>query len=418
MPRTTSALRAEFAATGVQGPSSRDPLADAVAQGLLCYLSHLPPAEDGYGPDLAGFAVLVRAGGSDGVETEVLPLPRMTGSAVVAWRERWDAAAHAGDREEAQAVLKEFGTAVMEPVMACAGWPGRLLLLPDGQLSRLPLHAASVRRRADGERRSLVHEAVISYAPTVGILSECRARAASLSSVTSHGLPDRYIGVAFWDSAIEEGVQGEFKAAAQHFVDRQTFAEDAATPEAVEQALVRTMSEDPAPAVVHIASHARVNHEEPLSSDFRLNPARPSDEGLLRLSDLLRIGLGEIRLAVLSACESGSPSADNANEFMSLASGFLRLGAAGVVSTIWPLADTVGLILIPRFFDEWSRLPSDPGAALTAAQVWFATTSPSDIEAWMSDVAGATLSADAVAELTECQLQHPLIWATCHLSGA
>lgn len=88
------------------------------------------------------------------------------------------------------------------------------------------------------------------------------------------------------------------------------------------------------------------------------------------------------------------------------------------VSTIWPLADTVGLILIPRFFDEWSRLPSDPGAALTAAQVWFATTSPSGIEAWMSDVAGATLSADAVAELTEFQFQHPLIWATCHLSGA
>jgi CHAT domain-containing protein len=62
--------------------------------------------------------------------------------------------------------------------------------------------------------------------------------------------------------------------------------------------------------------------------------------------------MGRPRLVVLSACETGLYGIDrDPDEFIGLPGTFTALGAAGVLGTLWPVADTATALLIARFYD-------------------------------------------------------------------
>jgi CHAT domain-containing protein len=106
--------------------------------------------------------------------------------------------------------------------------------------------------------------------------------------------------------------------------------------------------------------------------DARQSGLYLSGRELLTVGKLLEAdGLGQPRLVVLSACETGLYDISrNPDEFVGLPGTFTALGAAGVLGTLWPVSDAATALLIAKFYDLHmdGRLP--PPTALRRAQAW------------------------------------------------
>src|SRR5262249_26813611 len=77
------------------------------------------------------------------------------------------------------------------------------------------------------------------------------------------------------------------------------------------------------------------------------------------------------RLVTLSACETGLYDIDrNPDEFIGLPGTFIALGAAGVLSTLWPVDDRATSLLIAKFYELHRGKGLAPAAALQRAQAW------------------------------------------------
>jgi hypothetical protein len=356
---------AELAGAADPAAALEATLTAAVAGGPLCYLTHLPVGDDGRGPDLPGLAVIVSASSSAGpVTITTVTLPRMTGPAVRRWLTRWPPDPEAPSAAGARALLGELGADVMTPLLEAAGYPSRLVLLPDGLLSVLPLHAAET------GTGPVIAGHVVSYAPSAKILAACLGRAARLAEHDRDGLPQRFLGFAYpGDLPGLPHTQHEVSTAATFFPERTFLSGNQASAPAVRSALLDGDGAGSA-SVVHFACHARAVPADPLSSYLALAPSAGPDR--LRLADLLGLGLREIRLAVLSACQTGQRGSRDPDQYVSLATGFLQIGAAGVIGTTTEVADKAAQVLISRFYENWQARPADPAGALAAAQAWLA----------------------------------------------
>jgi len=390
-------------------------LAAAASAAPLCYLLHISRGDDNAGPDLPGLALVVsavpdQALPDQAVSVQVVPLPGLTGEAVRSWHDRWEGrpgrtALLPGDLVTLTELLRDVGEKLIEPVFAAAGRPARVVLLPDGLLSMLPLHAAAVPDKA-GVVRPLCNHVVVTYAPTAVVLRSCQVRAAEMDAPGDGRLPVRFVGIADPGGELR-GASPELRAAAGHFAAPEMISDDA-TPQRV-LAVVAANARAGTPSVVHFACHARAEIGDPLSSHFQL---APGPEGQLRLADLLGTGLGGVRAAVLSACETGILGAADPDQYVSLAAGFVQIGAAGVIGTLSPVADPVAFALISRFYEAWAQRPADPAMALSAAQTWLATASPSAIAAALED------AYPQLAKMEAALSAHPGHWSPFFFLGA
>jgi hypothetical protein len=377
--------------------------------GPLCYLVHMSRGRDNAGPSLPGLAVVVTPfrldaegqedkssqgtmgpgrAGRLASNVDIIPLPGLTADRVADWLARWDSSGQQGNLSRTPAIrgalLRELADDVMGPVFAAAGRPERLILLPDGQLSMLPLHAALISGQ-DGDRRPLCTQAVVTYAPSVAVMRECLLRAWRMAGRPDRDaagrLPARFLGVADPTGGLGETLP-EVRAASEYFPVAEVLQDDA-TPAVVRdrltalvhraQAAVAEEGRSPearqeeasAGFVAHFACHACAEVTDPLSSFLQLGGTA---EDRLTLADLLRTGLEGARLAVLSACVTGVPGTGDPDQYVSLATGFVQIGAAGVIATMCPVSDLVAGKLMERFYAEWAKRPRDPATALSLAQ--------------------------------------------------
>jgi CHAT domain-containing protein len=123
---------------------------------------------------------------------------------------------------------------------------------------------------------------------------------------------------------------------------------------ATESAIRRAMTEGP---VIHLASHGRLNPDNPLFSRMELYPGSdtgPGGDGRLEAHEILGLRL-KSPLVYLSGCETGlAPAAitpaGRGEEYVSLAQAFLYAGAAGVVATMWRIPDSGSVPLVEAFY--------------------------------------------------------------------
>jgi tetratricopeptide (TPR) repeat protein len=116
--------------------------------------------------------------------------------------------------------------------------------------------------------------------------------------------------------------------------------------------------------ILHLATHARVDDQRPWFSEIVLNTGGPA--GRLRADRIAELDLSA-RLAVLSACETGSGRILSGEGVLGLSSAFLGAGVPTVVASLWPVADGVTAVLMEKFYEELS-LGQDPVTALALAQ--------------------------------------------------
>ncbi|HZH98201.1 MAG TPA: CHAT domain-containing protein, partial [Fimbriimonadaceae bacterium] len=100
--------------------------------------------------------------------------------------------------------------------------------------------------------------------------------------------------------------------------------------------------------LLHVATHAKVNHANPMFSFLELEGGRLYATEIAR--SRLRVGL-----VTLSACETGTISLALKDEPDGLARSFLARSARAVLASAWPLDDEAALRTMQPYYDEVQR---------------------------------------------------------------
>jgi tetratricopeptide (TPR) repeat protein len=119
----------------------------------------------------------------------------------------------------------------------------------------------------------------------------------------------------------------------------------------------------------HFSCHAYAERDEPLKSSLVM----AADE-VITLHDLLDLQLPTVKMAVLSACETGAPGTDVPTEVLSLPSGLMQAGVNTVIASLWSVADVSTMMLMTRFYKLWRHDEREPCDSLREAQMWVRDT--------------------------------------------
>nr|WP_290225481.1 CHAT domain-containing protein [Trichocoleus desertorum] len=287
-------------------------------------------------------------------------------------------------------------------------------LIPTGLLSFLPLHAAWIEHptRPTGRRYALddIH---FTYAPNARSLTAARA-------ITPRSPAESILAINNPRQDLPNSKR-EVEAAIATFPQSTVLKHGDATVEAVKKALVGV-------ATVHFSCHGTANLTDPLNSGLLMS------DGLLTLRDIFVLNLadqGGLRLAILSACETGLSGIKNADEAVSLPTGLLQAGVAAVIASLWSVSDLSTMLLLTKFYDLWrSEKPLPPDQALRQAQIWLRDTTNeekiAEFKAFIPAFAGTRLSPTTAQELynelaweakNERSFAHPFHWAAFTYTG-
>jgi CHAT domain-containing protein len=368
-----------------------------------------------------GLALIVRAGS----EPEAVELPELTEEALVdalraylgvyaPWR---NSPRNSIARQAWFAALDEacrwlWDVAMGRVVEALAG-ARSAVLIPSGLLGFLPFHAAwREDPAAPTGRRYALDDLLITYAPSAHALAAAR-------QVAVRAPADRLFAVDNPDGSLRFSAE-EVAAALEHFApdQRRLLGGEAATRKAV-------LKEIPRYSVLHFSTHGRADLEEPLQSGLLMA------DGALSLGDLMDLRLEGARLAVLSACETGLPGAKLPEEAVSLPSGLIQAGVAGVVGSLWAVNEVSTALLMARFYDLWRQEGREPPEALRQAQIWLRDSTNAEKEAFfrqalpeleatrLAERAARVAFWDAVVRRPQDRdFAHPFHWAAFSYMGA
>ncbi|MGG6294923.1 CHAT domain-containing protein [Leptolyngbya sp. AN02str] len=267
------------------------------------------------------------------------------------------------------------------------------ILIPAGLLSFVPLHAAWTDDPATPTgRRYAFDEIHLTYTPNAKSLTTAQAIAQQT--------PSYYILAIDNPRQDLPNSSREVVAAIASFPQPQVLQHDQATVEAILTAL-------PQCHVLHLSCHGTANLNEPLTSGLLMS------DGLLTLRDLLNLKLSGdegsgIRLAILSACETGLSGIKNADEAISLPTGLLQAGVAGVVASLWAVEDRSTMLLLSKFYELWRTKDQEPSKALRHAQIWLRDSTEAEI---------APLLGKRPRNPANRPFSHPYYWAAFSYTG-
>jgi CHAT domain-containing protein len=269
--------------------------------------------------------------------------------------------------------------AAMARVLDGLGDAPAAVLIPVGLLSVLPLHAAWTQDASRPTGRSHVLDRLcISYAPNARSMRTARAAASRAGERSLLAVQEPRPSVL---GPLPFTVP-EVMAISTYFESARILVGEQATLEEVQAALG-------AKSIHHFACHGLADVGSPLESAIFLAHDQP-----LTLRSLLELRLPNsgaggngIRLAVLSACETQVPGLELPDEVMSLPTGLLQAGVAGVIASQWAVSGAGTAMLMARFYDGWMQEQLEPAAALRAAQLWLRDSTNEQKAAWFRAVA-------------------------------
>ena len=151
-----------------------------------------------------------------------------------------------------------------------------------------------------------------------------------------------------------------------------------------------------------------------------LSGLRLGNDDRLTVSEILSLTrLQGTRLVMLSGCDTGVNDVfESVNDFVGLPAAFLQLGAAGVVSTLWPVNDSPTSLLVARFYELHILRKMEPPAALKGAQTWLRDANRAELSAYWKQINGGQTAEFAWPNNTlDRPFSHPHFWAGFVLYG-
>ncbi len=305
---------------------------------------------------------------------------------------------------------------IVERLVAVGITPGApVLLMPQGGLGLLPLHAAW--REVNGAKRTLLDDYTVTYAPSGYALhvSQRRLQEESRQQTSLLAVVNPTKDLTYTPIEGEQVVKlfGADKAA--------TLQEDKATPEAVVEAAAGR-------SYLHFSCHGFYNWGDAMLSGLVLARRQP-----LTLADIIgKLDLDTARLVVMSACETGlTEFRQSPDEYVGLPAGFLQAGAPGVVSTLWAVDDLSTMLLMERFYQCHLKDEMEPAAALRQAQLWLRDVTAAELRARFREERLAYMGVRMPATVVNQQYRRfalmkenerpfaqPYYWAAFTFSGA
>ncbi|MFF7334756.1 CHAT domain-containing protein [Streptomyces sp. NPDC008150] len=322
--------------------------------------------------DKGGVALLVPPGPSGAASGDgrvrIVPLPRLTvkferralailGDAVVG-----SGSDDPADLDEAELAVDELSgllwEAVMAPVVAELGTGTPAVLVPDGPLGALPLHAASrPDPHAPTGRRFAVDDLPITTAPSARTLDVAvgRTSAASVRRVLAVRDPAPSTEPPLPGAAVE--IERIRLALPPHVRVEELHGRRANRRE-VQQALAEA-------DICHFACHAHFSVQSPLDGGLGLAHGER-----LSVRDMFAMPAITARLAVLSACDSARSDEGLPEEAVGLATGFFQAGFGAVIASLWPVEDAPAAAQMALTYRYWLGEGKPLPEAVADAMKW------------------------------------------------
>ncbi len=222
----------------------------------------------------------------------------------------------------------------------------RVVLVPDGELHRLPFAALNgVNGQSVLEQYELATatSAEDAFGGAVGVAR--RPEATSLVIGAPSQMPVNVsTGVPWGDLP---GARAEARVVARLLGQAESLAGDAATRDAVMRRVLR------GGPVLHVATHAVANPNS-LANNGLVLQSSSHDSGFFSLADVRAQPL-PFDLVVLSACASGEGLMLAGQSLHGLVSTALDAGARGVIATRWTVNDTAIVPLMVHFYEALQR---------------------------------------------------------------
>jgi CHAT domain-containing protein len=111
---------------------------------------------------------------------------------------------------------------------------------------------------------------------------------------------------------------------------------------------------------IHLATHGRYRHDNPMFSSVQLGTSR------LSLFDLYQLDL-PAELITLSGCGTGLNVAEGGDELLGLVRGLLYAGTQSALVSLWDVHDVTTSEFMSRFYSCLPEVGHDKGLALQRA---------------------------------------------------
>ena len=119
-------------------------------------------------------------------------------------------------------------------------------------------------------------------------------------------------------------------------------------------------------SLIHLATHADLDEEDPLGSALPLTP-NSGDDGRLEVQEVFGLDL-EANLVILSACDTSLGRLTQGDEVIGLTRAFIYAGTPSVISTLWRVNDRASYELMLEFYRNL-KAGQPKGEALRQAQL-------------------------------------------------
>jgi CHAT domain-containing protein len=228
--------------------------------------------------------------------------------------------------------------------------PKELLIVPHNVLHYLPFHALMP---APG--RYLIQGVPITYFSSASLIQFTRAKVRevdrSVMAVGNPDLQDPRLNLRFAEREVRE-ITSLFPRSA-------VFTRSDATRENV-------MGQLSHHAILHFATHAELDENDPLGSSLLLAPTS-KNSGRLEVREVFGLRL-DATLVVLSACETHLGTLNRGDELTGLTRAFIYAGTPSIITTLWQVNDWMSYDLVRQFYRNLAG-GLDKAEALRQAQV-------------------------------------------------
>ncbi len=241
-----------------------------------------------------------------------------------------------------------------------------LIIVPSGVLNYIPFEALVTKSGDELQPEEyrkvsyLLEEHQVSYAFSATLFAQNRATKKSDKPLSYLGFAPEFNEIQAIDKPILasaemsritlaplKGAAREIEEISQKIFGKKRIGRDASE--------TKFKSEAGKYGVIHLATHAILDNDNSLRSRLLFSEVDGSeDDGDLNAWEIYNLKL-KAKLAVLSACNTGSGKIQRGEGVMSLGRAFAYAGCPSTIMSLWPANDQSTLQVISRLFDGLSK---------------------------------------------------------------